>query len=124
MIVSGRRGEKLVIIPTKRFDVPSGMIGNQFVGILSVKIEGIRDCQYNAERVIIFLTVPLWRVNGVYGTRNIHDRIDSGIELWNKWVYEKLVHDSHRRRKKLEGISAGPKPISNGKFSNLILKGK
>ena len=45
MIVSGRRGEKLVIIPTKRFDVPSGRIGNQFFGILNVEIERIWYCQ-------------------------------------------------------------------------------
>ena len=44
-IVSVRRGGKMVIMPTQRFDVPSDRIGNRFVGILSVEIEEIWDCQ-------------------------------------------------------------------------------
>ena len=31
--------EKLVIIPTQRYDVLSGWIGNRFFGILTVEIE-------------------------------------------------------------------------------------
>ena len=74
--------KKLVIVPTQCFDVPSGRIGNRFVGIINVEIERIWDCQYNAERVIIFRTLPLQRVNGVYRARNIRDQIDSQLELW------------------------------------------
>ena len=42
-IVSGKRVGKLVIIPTQRYDVLSGWIGNRFVGILTVELEGIWD---------------------------------------------------------------------------------
>ena len=37
--------EKLVIIPTQRYDVLSGRIGNRFIGIFTVEIEQIWDCQ-------------------------------------------------------------------------------
>ena len=32
----------------------------------------------------------------MYGARNIRDRIDSRLELWEKGAYNELVHDSHR----------------------------
>ena len=57
--------------------------------------------------MIIFQTVTLQRVNGVYGSRNIHDRIDSELELWNKGSYDELVHDSHRSEEEYLGNEHG-----------------
>ena len=68
--------KKLVIITTKSYDVPYGRIGNIFVGIISVDLDVIRNHQCNTERVIVIQTVILQRVSGVYGARNIRDRID------------------------------------------------
>ena len=51
--------------------------------------------------MVIFQTVPLQRVKGVYGAINIRDRIDSRLELREKGAYNELVQDYHRQRKKL-----------------------
>ena len=76
--------------------------------------------------MIVFQTLILQRVNGVYGARNIRDLIDSLLDLKNKGDYDKLLQDSHRRRNNLWVIIEGPKPRSHGIviFSNLVLKGK
>ena len=50
----------------------------------------------------------------MYRAISIRDRIDSRLELCNKGAYDELGHNSHSRRKNIEGISAGPKPRSNG----------
>ena len=44
---------KLVFFPIQRYDVSSGWIGNQFVGILLVDLNGIWNRQWNVDRVII-----------------------------------------------------------------------
>ena len=36
------RWEKLVCMPTQRYDAPSGKVGNIFVGILYAKLDGFR----------------------------------------------------------------------------------
>ena len=46
--------EKLICIPTQRYDVPSGRIGNPYVGIILVELDGIWNRHWNAERVIFF----------------------------------------------------------------------
>ena len=69
--------EKLICIPTQHYDVPSGRIGNPYVGIILVELDGIRDRQWNTGRVIVFKTFILQGVSGVSRSRNRRDRIDS-----------------------------------------------
>ena len=102
-----REVEKLVSIPTQRYDVPSGRIGNRFFVILSVELDGIQNCQWNEERVIVFQTVILQRISGVSGSRNIRDRIDSQTDLWNKGAHNELVQDSHRAAEEALGNKRG-----------------
>ena len=42
-MVSGKIGEKLVCLPTQRYDAPSGLVGNFFVSILAVELDVIQD---------------------------------------------------------------------------------
>ena len=46
--------EKLVYMPTQRYDAPSGKFRNIFVEILSVELDGVHARKWNADRVIIF----------------------------------------------------------------------
>ena len=57
--------EKIVCIPTQRYDAPSGKVGKRFVGILSVELDGICARKWNTERVIFFQSVILQRAQGV-----------------------------------------------------------
>ena len=83
-------------MPTQRYDVPSVWIRNQCVGILLVGLNIIRNRHWNAERVIVFQTIIFHGFSQVYGSRNICDRIDSRLDLWNKGAYDELVQDSYR----------------------------
>ena len=57
--------EKLVCLPTQRYDAPSGKVGKRFVGILSVELDGVYVRKGNSERVIVFQSVILQRAQGV-----------------------------------------------------------
>ena len=46
--------EKVVSIPTQRYDIPSDWIGNQFVVIILEEFGVIWNHQWNAEMVINF----------------------------------------------------------------------
>ena len=61
-----------------------------------MELDRIWNYQWNAERVVIFQTVLFQRVSGVFGSRNIHDQIDSLLDLYNKGSYNELVQDCHR----------------------------
>ena len=41
-------------MPTHRYDVPSGRVGENFVSILSVELDGIQAQKCNSEWVIVF----------------------------------------------------------------------
>ena len=102
-----REVEKLFSMLIQRYDVLSGWIKNRFVGILSVELDGIWNHQWNAERVIVFQTVILQIVSGVYGLRNIRDQIDSRLDLCNKGTCNELVQDSHRAEEEYLGNKCG-----------------
>ena len=48
------RWEKLICMPTQRYDVPSVWIREIFVGIISVDLNRIRNRHWNTERAIFF----------------------------------------------------------------------
>ena len=57
--------EKLVFMPTQRYDAPSGKFGKIFFGILYVELDGVRARKWNAEMVIVFQSVLLQHAQGV-----------------------------------------------------------
>ena len=57
--------EKLVCMPTQRYDAPSGKVGKKLMGILSVELDRVRARKWNAERVTVFQSVILQRAQGV-----------------------------------------------------------
>ena len=67
--------EKLVFMPTQRYDAPSGKVGNIFVGILSIELDGVCTRKWNAERVIVFQSVILQHAQGVNNSAQIRKRI-------------------------------------------------
>ena len=81
---------------TQRYDVPSDQIENCYVGIIALDLDRIWNRHWNMEKVIIFQTVILQRTSQVSSSRNIHDRIDSHINLLNKGAYDELAQYSYR----------------------------
>ena len=67
--------EKLVFMPTQRYDAPSGKVGKRFLVILSVELDDVRSRKWNAERVIVFQSVILQRAQGVKNSAQIRKRV-------------------------------------------------
>ena len=67
--------EKLVCMPTQRYDAPSGKVRNIFVGILSIEIDGVCVRKWNADRVIVFQYVILQLAQGVNNSAQILKRV-------------------------------------------------
>ena len=57
IIVSGKLGEKLVCLPTQRYDAPSRKFRGKFVATLLVGLDGICYWKWNSVRVIVFQSV-------------------------------------------------------------------
>ena len=51
----------LAVMPSRRYDVPSGRVGRRFVGMLGEELKGMWNRQWNLERLIVFQTVILQR---------------------------------------------------------------
>ena len=49
----------LSVMPSRRYDAPSGRVGQRFVGTLGVDLKGVRDRLWNSELFIVFHTVIL-----------------------------------------------------------------
>ena len=49
----------LAVMPSRRYDAPSGKFGCRFVGTLGEELKGVRDRRWNLEQFIVFQTVIL-----------------------------------------------------------------
>ena len=87
--------EKIVCIPTQRYDVLSRKFGRRFVGTLSVDLDGVRYQKWNSEQVIyIFKTVILQRSKGINNPKQIHARILFPLDFWNCRAFDKLLKET------------------------------
>ena len=89
------RWEKLVFMPTQRYDVPSGKSGSIFVGILSMELDGLRSSKWNSERTIVFQSVMLQCAQCVNNSKHICARIKFRLDFWNCWIFDKLMKDTY-----------------------------
>ena len=55
------RWRDLAVMPSRRYDAPSGRVGQRFVGALGDELKGVRDRLWNSDRFIVFETVILQR---------------------------------------------------------------
>ena len=49
----------LAVLPSRRYDAPSGKVGRRFVRTLGEELKGVRDRRWNLEQFIVFQTVIL-----------------------------------------------------------------
>ena len=69
------RWEKLVCMPTQRYDAISGKFGKRFAGILSGELDGVRFRNWDAERVIVFQSVILQCAQGINNSAQIRKHV-------------------------------------------------
>ena len=62
-------------MPSRRYDAPSGRVGQRFVWTLGAELKGMRDRPWNLERFIVFQTVILQRARHVTASQAICRRI-------------------------------------------------
>ena len=48
-----------MVMPSRRYDAPSGKVGRQFVEMLGGELRGVWERHWNSERFIVFHTVIL-----------------------------------------------------------------
>ena len=87
--------EKLVCVPTQRYDAPSGKVRKRFVGILSLEIDEVCARKCNDDRMIIFQSIILQHAQGVNNSTQIQKRILFQLDLWNCGAFDKLVKDTY-----------------------------
>ena len=69
------RWKKIVCVPTQCYNASSRKVGNRFVVILSVELDGVRARKWNADRVIVFQSVILQLAQGVNNSAQIRKHI-------------------------------------------------
>ena len=82
------RWEKLVCMPTQRYDAPSGKVGKRFVVILSVELDGVRVRKWNAKRVIVIQFVILQLAQSVNNYAQIRKRFFFRLDLCNRGAFD------------------------------------
>ena len=82
-------------MPTQRYDAPSRKVGDRFVGILSVELDGVHARKWNVERVIIFQSVILQCAQDFNNYTQIRKRILFQMDLWNRGAFDELVKDTY-----------------------------
>ena len=55
----------LAVMPSRRYDAPSGKFGRWFIGMLGADMQGVRDRRWNSKRFIVFQTLILQRARHV-----------------------------------------------------------
>ena len=113
-------------MPTQRYDAPSGKVGEIFVGILSVELDGVSARKWNAEMVIIFTSVMLQLAQGVNNFVQIRKHILFLFNCWNRGAFDELVKDTYNSEIGYLGQARGnqTKEQQHKPFSNLVPKGK
>ena len=105
--------EKLIFVPTQRYNAQSRKIGKRFVGILSVELDGVCDRKWNSERMIMFQSVILKRAKGVNNSAQICKHIFFLLDFWNHEAFDELVKDTYNSAMGYMGKLVGFKWRSN-----------
>ena len=86
----------LVVMPSRRYDAPSGKVGRRFVGMFGAKMQGVRYRRWNLERFIVFQTVILQRARHVTASHVIRRRVEKRLDAWGASKHAMLVGDTLR----------------------------
>ena len=84
----------LAVMPSRRYDAPSGKVGQSFVGTLREDMKGVRDRRWNSERFIVFQTMILQRACHVTASQAIRRRIGKRLDAWGEGKHAMQVKDT------------------------------
>eukprot|EP00978_Attheya_sp_CCMP212_P042445 scaffold258630_cov55-Attheya_sp.AAC.1 len=121
------RWQKLVALPTKRYNAPGGHVGCQFIEVLVDELEGIRKRKWNSDRFIVFQMVILQRTKNVIWAKYICARIQNHLKSWKAGHYNMLVQETAQEAiATMIPTSASTKTQEQREkiFVNLMVQGK
>ena len=81
----------LTVMPSRRYDAPSGKVGRRFVVALVGEMRGVRDRLWNSERFIIFQTVILKQSQHGIASQAIRRKIEKRMDAWEAGHHRMLV---------------------------------
>jgi hypothetical protein len=87
---------RLVVFPSKAYDVPFGAAGKRFVRMVAKLLDGVRTRKWNAETFIVFQMVVLQRTRDVRCSRGIRRWIAWRMDAWEEGNFAMLVQDTER----------------------------
>ncbi len=83
--------KKLVILPSKLYDLPKGKVAHDFLEELCALFEGIQQRKWNSEKIFVFIFVVLQKNGEVKKAGDIKKRIATRIIEWKKNNFNALV---------------------------------
>ena len=116
----------LAVIPSRRYDAPSGKVGRRFVGMIVSEMQGVRDRLWNSERFIVFNTVILQRARHVTASHSIRRRIEKRLDAWGAGKHAMLVGDTLRSCEEYLNASRREETVEHRAqtYHSLVLRGK
>ena len=84
---------RIVQIKPIWYKVPQGRIGKLFIRNIAAIFRGIRNREWNSERLIVYPAVILYKAAGITASKDIRAKIESRMKLWNEGRFNALLED-------------------------------
>ena len=78
-------------MPAQFYDAPSRKVGKIFVGIVSVELDRVSARKWNLDRVVVFQSVIIQRVQGANNSAQIRKCILFRLDFWNRGAFDELM---------------------------------
>lgn len=116
-----KRWHRLVVLPSKLYELPKGKVAHEFIEELCTLLEGMRH--WNSEKMFVFILVVLQRTKDVRKASDIKKGIENRIRKWHSGEYSILFETTERDMRTM--MSNKRKGLTNEKihaiFGNKML---
>jgi hypothetical protein len=85
---------RLAYISPTHYAAPKGRVGRRFVATLAREFKGVQARQWNSEHPLVFVSVVLQTTPGVKRARDIRQRLEQRMNLWDQGQFAALVDDT------------------------------
>ena len=117
----------LVCYPSSQYSLPTGSIGERFIGTLTTTIDGIQNGQNNSEKFFVFIMVILQRVSHIRSSRDIKQLLVQRLDAWDNNQHAMLVSETERAMKALLSRRRGrhtTQALRVKEFARLVREGE
>ena len=116
---------RIVQITSIRYQVPTGKIGRRFLTIFTSELRGVRIRHWNSERPLVFVATVLQATPGVRRSKDIRQRLNQRMDLWEQGHHKALVDDTECEALSRQPSSRPPTEDSIARaFNARVLSGR